>query len=96
MWIGLGSALVAFLLGISARRGKDMDIQQFAVGNRGFGDLFFLLVCVRSGIITTPFQGLFSSSSLLWDNRDRGPVSQTSGRGKPLRSASIYSMEEII
>lgn len=50
-------ALLAFLLGISARRGKDMDIQQFAVGNRGFGALLVFLLVAGEVYTTFTFLG---------------------------------------
>jgi SSS family solute:Na+ symporter len=42
---------LAVFLGIRARRGKDMDLEEWAVGGRGFGAIFLLL----AGEIYTTF-----------------------------------------
>lgn len=44
MLIIFGALLVSLLLGIMARRGKDMGMEQWAIGGRGFGSLFVFLL----------------------------------------------------
>ena len=44
MWIIFGALLVSLLLGIMARRGKDMSMEQWAIGGRGFGSIFVFLL----------------------------------------------------
>lgn len=50
-------AALALFLGISARRGKDMNMQQFAVGNRGFGALLVFLLIAGEVYTTFTFLG---------------------------------------
>jgi solute:Na+ symporter, SSS family len=50
------AALVLFL-GIWARKGKNMDIEQFAVGGRGFGTLFVFLLLAGEIYTTFTFLG---------------------------------------
>jgi len=38
-----GFVLLALALGIRARGGKDMDLEQWSVGGRGFGAVFVFL-----------------------------------------------------
>ena len=35
---------LSIFLGIRARRGKDMDLEQWTVGGRGFGTIFVFLL----------------------------------------------------
>lgn len=51
------SLLLALYLGIRARRGKDMDMEQFAVGGRGFGTLFVFLLIAGEIYTTFTFLG---------------------------------------
>ncbi|WP_435529462.1 sodium:solute symporter family transporter, partial [Peribacillus simplex] len=44
--------VLALYLGIKARKGKDMDMEQFAVGGRGFGT-FFIFLLIAGEIYTT-------------------------------------------
>src|SRR4051812_4324196 len=45
-------AVLALYIGIRARKGKNMDMVQFAVGNRGFGS-FFIFLLVAGEVYTT-------------------------------------------
>ena len=64
------AALLAFGVGFLARRGKDMDLEQWTVGGRGFGALFvFLLV---AGEIYTTFTFLGGAAS--HTERGRRPI----------------------
>ena len=44
MIIIFGVLLLSLFLGIMARRGKDMDMEQWAIGGRGFGSMFVFLL----------------------------------------------------
>src|ERR687885_2365143 len=61
-------ALVIFL-GIHPRRGKDMDLEQWSVGGRGFGTLFIFLLL--AGEIYTTFTFLGASG---WAYGRGGPT----------------------
>ena len=50
-------AVFALYLGIRARKGKNMDMAQFAVGNRGFGPLFVFLLIAGEVYTTFTFLG---------------------------------------
>ncbi len=52
-----GFLALALLLGILARRGQDMDLEQWTVGGRGFGTVFVFLLL--AGEIYTTFIALF-------------------------------------
>ncbi|MCM3568608.1 sodium:solute symporter [Neobacillus mesonae] len=49
--------ILALFLGIQARKGKDMDMEQFAVGGRGFGTLFVFLLIAGEIYTTFTFLG---------------------------------------
>ncbi|BDG35854.1 sodium:solute symporter family protein [Saccharococcus caldoxylosilyticus] len=49
--------ILALYLGINARKGKDMNMQQFAVGGRGFGTLFVFLLVAGEVYTTFTFLG---------------------------------------
>src|SRR5215218_6211907 len=59
----------AVFLGIRARRGKDMDLEEWAVGGRGFGALFIFLLL--AGEIYTTFTFLGGSG---WAYGEGGPA----------------------
>ncbi|WP_420542033.1 sodium:solute symporter family protein [Rubrobacter naiadicus] len=61
--------LLAIYLGIRARRGKDMDLEQWAVGGRGFGTIFVFLLL--AGEIYTTFTFLGGSG---WAYGEGGPA----------------------
>jgi SSS family solute:Na+ symporter len=44
-------------LGIRARRGKDMDLEEWAVGGRGFGTVFIFLLLAGEIYTTFTFLG---------------------------------------
>jgi solute:Na+ symporter, SSS family len=54
------AALLALGVGFLARRGKNMDLEQWTVGGRGFGALFVFLL--MAGEIYTTFTFLGGSS----------------------------------
>jgi SSS family solute:Na+ symporter len=66
--IGAFLALSIFL-GIRARRGKDMDLEEWSVGGRGFGTLFVFLLL--AGEIYTTFTFLGGSG---WAYGEGGPA----------------------
>src|SRR5687768_14269326 len=66
--IGAFLALSIFL-GIRARRGKDMDLEEWSVGGRGFGTLFVFLLL--AGEIYTTFAFLGGSG---WAYGEGGPA----------------------
>ncbi|WP_062234532.1 sodium:solute symporter family protein [Fictibacillus sp. FJAT-27399] len=49
--------ILALYLGIRARKGKDMNMEQFAVGGRGFGTLFIFLLIAGEVYTTFTFLG---------------------------------------
>jgi solute:Na+ symporter, SSS family len=63
------SLAIALFLGIKARRGQDMDLEQWTVGGRGFGTLFVFLLL--AGEIYTTFKFLGGSS---WAYGEGGPA----------------------
>ncbi len=52
-----GFVLLALALGIRARRGKDMDLEQWSVGGRGFGAIFVFLLMAGEIYTTFTFLG---------------------------------------
>ena len=52
-----GAALLALVLGFLARRGKDMDLEQWTVGGRGFGAIFVFLLLAGEIYTTFTFLG---------------------------------------
>ncbi|KAB2329349.1 sodium:solute symporter family protein [Cytobacillus depressus] len=50
-------AAVALYLGIRATRGKEMNVNEFAVGNKGFGTLFIFLLIAGEVYTTFTFLG---------------------------------------
>src|ERR671911_423510 len=60
---------LAIYLGIRARRGKDMDLEQWSVGGRGFGTIFIFLLL--AGEIYTTFTFLGASG---WAYGRGGPA----------------------
>jgi SSS family solute:Na+ symporter len=63
------SLALAIYLGIRARRGKDMDLEQWSVGGRGFGTIFVFLLL--AGEIYTTFTFLGASG---WAYGKGGPA----------------------
>src|SRR5579872_861975 len=53
------AALLALVLGFLARRGKEMSLEQWSVGGRGFGSIFVFLLL--AGEIYTTFTFLCGS-----------------------------------
>ena len=53
----LGFILLALALGIQARRGKTMDLEQWTVGGRGFGAVFVFLLMAGEIYTTFTFLG---------------------------------------
>ncbi|MBV9249597.1 MAG: sodium:solute symporter [Acetobacteraceae bacterium] len=51
------TALLALLLGLRARRGRDMDLEQWTVGGRGFGAIFVFLLMAGEIYTTFTFLG---------------------------------------
>jgi solute:Na+ symporter, SSS family len=51
------AALLALCLGVLARRGKDMTLEQWAVGGRGFGAIFVFLLLAGEIYTTFTFLG---------------------------------------
>jgi solute:Na+ symporter, SSS family len=51
------AALLALALGLLARRGKDMDLEQWTVGGRGFGAIFVFLLLAGEIYTTFTFLG---------------------------------------
>src|SRR3712207_1127788 len=47
----------AIYLGIRARRGKDMDLEEWSVGGRGFGTIFIFLLLAGEKFTTFTFLG---------------------------------------
>ena len=52
-----GAALLALVLGFLARRGKDMSLEQWTVGGRGFGAIFVFLLLAGEIYTTFTFLG---------------------------------------
>lgn len=50
-------ALFALYLGIRSSRGKDINLDEFAVGNKGFGTLFVFLLIAGEVYTTFTFLG---------------------------------------
>ncbi|AHI00682.1 sodium:solute symporter family protein [Kutzneria albida] len=65
----LGFVLIALVLGIRARRGRDMDLEQWTVAGRGFGSAFVFLL--MAGEIYTTFTFLGGSG---WAYGKGGPA----------------------
>lgn len=61
--------VLAIYLGVRARRGKDMDLEQWTVGGRGFGTIFVFLL--MAGEIYTTFTFLGGSG---WAYGEGGPA----------------------
>jgi solute:Na+ symporter, SSS family len=53
----IGAALLALVLGFLARRGKDMNLEQWTVGGRGFGAIFVFLLLAGEIYTTFTFLG---------------------------------------
>lgn len=51
------TTLVALGLGLAARRGKDMGLEQWTVGGRGFGIVFVFLLLAGEIYTTFTFLG---------------------------------------
>jgi SSS family solute:Na+ symporter len=51
------AVLLALCLGVLARRGKDMNLEQWAVGGRGFGSIFVFLLLAGEIYTTFTFLG---------------------------------------
>ncbi|MFP5347899.1 MAG: sodium:solute symporter [Actinomycetes bacterium] len=52
-----GVLVVALLLGLQARRGREMDLEQWSVGGRGFGTIFVFLLLAGEIYTTFTFLG---------------------------------------
>lgn len=52
-----GCLLLSLLLGILARRGKDMDLEQWTVGGRGFGPIIIMILLAGEIYSTSTFLG---------------------------------------
>ena len=50
-------AALALFLGVLATRGKEMNVDEFAVGNKGFGTLFIFLLIAGEVYTTFTFLG---------------------------------------
>src|ERR1700689_3907492 len=50
------AALAALALGVVARAGRDMDLEQWAVGGRGFGWIFGFVLLAGEIYTTFPFR----------------------------------------
>ncbi|MFU2015995.1 hypothetical protein ACM6Q7_13100 [Peribacillus butanolivorans] len=69
IFIIFGCLLLSLYLGIRARRGKDMDLEQWTVGGRVFGTLFLILL--MAGEIYSTFTFLGASG---WAYGIGGPI----------------------
>ncbi|NGQ96186.1 sodium:solute symporter [Brevibacillus sp. SYP-B805] len=69
LWIIFGFLALSLYLGIQARRGKDMNLEQWTVGGRGFGTIFVFLL--MAGEIYTTFTFLGGSG---WAYSKGGPT----------------------
>lgn len=49
---------IALILGIMASRGKDMSLEQWSVGGRGFGSIFIFLLMAGEIYTTSAFLGI--------------------------------------
>ena len=50
--------VIALFLGIAASRGKDMSLEQWSVGGRGFGSIFIFLLMAGEIYTTNAFLGV--------------------------------------
>ncbi|WP_286232103.1 sodium:solute symporter family protein [Neobacillus mesonae] len=57
LFIIFGFLIFALLLGILARRGKDMDLEQWTVGGRGFGSILVMILLAGEIYSTSTFLG---------------------------------------
>jgi SSS family solute:Na+ symporter len=69
LWVIFGFLALSLYLGIQARRGKDMNLEQWTVGGRGFGTIFVFLL--MAGEIYTTFTFLGGSG---WAYSKGGPT----------------------
>ncbi|KOS64197.1 sodium:solute symporter family protein [Lysinibacillus agricola] len=53
----IGSIILSFYLVIKAKKGKDMDLEQWTVGGRGFGAIFMFLLIAGEAFTITTFLG---------------------------------------
>ena len=60
IFIIFGFLLFAIYLGIQARKGKNMDLEQWSVGGRGFGTIFVFLLMAGETYTTFTFLGASS------------------------------------
>ncbi|MGG0383444.1 sodium:solute symporter [Priestia filamentosa] len=60
LFVILGFLLLAIYLGIRAKKGKDMDLEQWSVGGRGFGTIFVFLLMAGESYTTFTFLGASS------------------------------------
>jgi solute:Na+ symporter, SSS family len=67
---------LAVYLGIRARRGKDMDLEEWAVGGRGFGAIFVFLLLAGEIYTTFTFLG---GSGWAYGEGDRPSTSSPTG-----------------
>ena len=68
------TALGALLLGLRAARGRDMDLEQWTVGGRGFGAIFVFLL--MAGEIYTTFTFL-GGAGFAYGSRRRRPTTSS-------------------
>ena len=81
------SLVLAIYLGVRARRGKDMDLEQWTVGGRGFGTIFVFLL--MAGEIYTTFTFLGGSG---WAYGEGGPAFYILGYGTLAYVTSYWLM----
>ncbi|MGG1400939.1 sodium:solute symporter [Bacillus salipaludis] len=60
LFVIFGFLVFALYLGIKARKGKDMNLEQWAVGGRGFGAIFVFLLMAGESFTTFTFLGASS------------------------------------
>ncbi|MET3292417.1 UNVERIFIED_CONTAM: SSS family solute:Na+ symporter [Brevibacillus sp. OAP136] len=57
IFIMIGFLILSVFLGVQAKKGKDMNLEQWAVGGRGFGTLFVFLLMAGEGYSTFTLLG---------------------------------------
>lgn len=60
LFVIFGFLLLVIYLGIRAKKGKDMDLEQWTVGGRGFGTIFVFLLMAGESYTTFTFLGASS------------------------------------
>lgn len=90
LWIIALFLMLALFLGIRAKKGKDMDMEQWTVGGRGFGTVFVFLL--MSGEIYTTFTFLGASG---WAYSKGGPTVYIIGYGALSYVVAYYLLPPI-